>query len=241
MANGQKAFAAALSAGKSSGEYESSKNLFQDIYGDIDFERQSSAIRGEQRETAIDTALSVAELGSTLWGGYKDKQEFKLDTSRVEKMLGEDGSPLQSVEVGSKGKLWKDLNPVEKAFQTKQYRFGEGDSSYTLGKEDVTLSAGISKYGGDSSMLEKFKTPTLLDEATNSDNFNIAGTLTKGLRKVLGMGKEDDLGSTLENPFKTTETGQAFRMAKERGFDIGSTIYGEVDGKQKSWLYEYAK
>ena len=236
MANGKKAFAAALGAGKASGEYGASKNLFQDIYGDIDFERQSSAIRGEQRETAIDTALSVAELGSTLWGGYKDKQEFQLDTSRVEKMLEKD-----SVEVGSKGKLWKDLNPVEKAFQTKQYRFGDGDSSYTLGREDVTLAAGISKYGGDSSLLEKFKTPTLFDEATNSDNFSISGSLTEGVRKVLGMGKEDDLGSTLENPFKVTGVGQAFKMAKERGFDIGSTIYGEVDGKQKSWLYEYAK
>lgn len=241
MANGQKAFAAHLGAGKASGEYGASKNLFQDIYGDIDFERESSAIRGAQRETAVDTALSVTELGSTLWGGYKANQEFELDSSRVGRILGEDGSPLEAVEVGSKGELWEDLNPLEQAFQTKQYRFGEGDSSYTLGREDVTLAAGISKYGGDSSLLEKFKTPTLLDEATNSDNFNIAGSLTKGVRKVLGMGKEDDLGSVSENPFKVKDVHGAFRMAKERGFDIGSTIYGDIDGKQESWLYEYAE
>ena len=55
--------------------------------------------------------------------------------------------------------------------------------------------------------------------------------------------KVPTLGSK-ENPYSLSETGtkavgEAFRQAKEAGVEIGSTIWGKVDDKLKSWKYEY--
>jgi len=55
--------------------------------------------------------------------------------------------------------------------------------------------------------------------------------------------KVPTLGSK-ENPYSLSETGtkavgEAFRLATEAGVEIGSTIWGKVDDKLKSWKYEY--
>ena len=212
-------------AGQAMGEYESSLRDVEGIWGAVDYSREMSSLKTQQRESNIDSLMAVAELGSTLYGGWKAKKEFKGDLTRAQQLAakeiyGADYTPEQLAgvspsEVGSEGKSWGELSTLQKMFQEKQYKFGAGEDSYTMGKADITAAAGFSKYGG-SPDISGFKTPSMMDEVNQ-----------------IGLSEED--------PFKVKNVHEAFRKAKESGFEIGSTIYGEVDGEQESWIYEYAE
>ena len=98
----------------------------------------------------------------------------------AKKIYGADYTPEQLAkvkpfEVGAEGEAWGDLEPLQKMFQEKQYRFGAGDDSYTMGKADITAAAGLWKYGT-SPDISGFKTPSMMDEASGTDNYNVIGS-----------------------------------------------------------------
>ena len=166
-------------AGQAMGEYESSLRDVEGIWGDVDYSRQMSDLKTQQRESNIDSLMAVAELGSTLYGGWKAKKEFKGDLTRAQQLAakeiyGADYTPEQlekvsPLEIGAEGESWEDLSTWQKMFQEKQYRFGEGDDSYTMGKADVTAAAGLWKYGT-SADISGFKSPSMLDEVNGTDD-----------------------------------------------------------------------
>ena len=172
-------------AGQAMGEYESSLRDVEGIWGDVDYSRQMSDLKTQQRESNIDSLMAVAELGSTLYGGWKAKKEFKGDLTRAQQLAakeiyGADYTPEQlekvsPLEIGAEGESWEDLSPWQKMFQEKQYRFGEGEDSYTMGKADVTAAAGLWKHGT-SADISGFKSPSMLDEVNGTDNYNIVGS-----------------------------------------------------------------
>jgi len=166
-------------AGQAMGEYESSLRDVEGIWGDVDYSRQMSDLKTQQRESNIDSLMAVAELGSTLYGGWKAKKEFKGDLTRAQQLAakeiyGADYTPEQlekvsPLEIGAEGESWEDLSPWQKMFQEKQYRFGEGEDSYTMGKADVTAAAGLWKHGT-SADISGFKSPSMLDEVNGTDD-----------------------------------------------------------------------
>jgi len=185
MPNGISSYNVYKGAGQAMGEYESSLRDVEGIWGDVDYSRQMSDLKTQQRESNIDSLMAVAELGSTLYGGWKAKKEFKGDLTRAQQLAakeiyGADYTPDQLAkvspfEVGAEGQSWEDLSPWQKMFQEKQYRFGEGDDSYTMGKADVTAAAGLWKYGT-SADISGFKSPSMMDEVNGTDNYNIVGS-----------------------------------------------------------------
>jgi len=166
-------------AGQAMGEYESSLRDVEGIWGDVDYSRQMSDLKTQQRESNIDSLMAVAELGSTLYGGWKAKKEFKGDLTRAQQLAakeiyGADYTPEQlekvsPLEIGAEGESWEDLSTWQKMFQEKQYRFGEGEDSYTMGKADVTAAAGLWKHGT-SADISGFKSPSMLDEVNGTDD-----------------------------------------------------------------------
>ena len=78
MPNGQSSYSAYRRAGRAKGEYRSSLQGLEDIASKREFQRERGAIRTERRERTLDTLMSAVELGSTLYGGYLDKQEFRM-------------------------------------------------------------------------------------------------------------------------------------------------------------------
>ena len=185
MPNGISSYNVYKGAGEAMGEFESSLGDVEGIWGDVDYSREMSALKTQQRESNIDSLMAVAELGSTLYGGWKAKKEFEGDLTSAQKMAakkiyGADYTPEQLAkvkpfEVGAEGEAWGDLEPLQKMFQEKQYRFGAGDDSYTMGKADITAAAGLWKYGT-SPDISGFKTPSMMDEASGTDNYNVIGS-----------------------------------------------------------------
>ena len=180
MPNGISSYNVYKGAGEAMGEFESSLGDVEGIWGDVDYSREMSALKTQQRESNIDSLMAVAELGSTLYGGWKAKKEFEGDLTSAKKIYGADYTPEQlskvkPFEVGAEGESWGDLSPLQKMFQEKQYRFGAGDDSYTMGKADITAAAGLWKYGT-SPDISGFKTPSMMDEASGTDNYNVIGS-----------------------------------------------------------------
>ena len=139
MPNGQSAYSAYRRAGRAKGEYRSSLQGLEDIASRREFQRERGAIRTEKRERVLDTLMSAVELGSTLYGGYLDKQEFESSLKGVEGATGE-----SALKVGKGGKPWKETTLWEKMFSEPQYKFGEG---IQMTKADVTMTSQMYKYG----------------------------------------------------------------------------------------------
>ena len=139
MPNGQSAYSVYRRAGRSKGEYRSSLQGLEDIASRREFQRERGAIRTERRERTLDTLMSAVELGSTLYGGYLDKQEFESSLKGVEGATGE-----SALKVGKGGKPWKETTLWEKMFSEPQYKFGEG---IQMTKADVTMTSQMYKYG----------------------------------------------------------------------------------------------
>ena len=185
MPNGISSYNVYKGAGEAMGEFESSLGDVEGIWGDVDYSREMSSLKTQQRESNLDSLMAVTELGSTLYGGWKAKKEFKGDLTSAQQMAakkiyGADYTPdqlskVKPFEVGAEGEDWGDLSPLQKMFQEKQYRFGAGDDSYTMGKADITAAAGLWKYGT-SPDISGFKTPSMMDEASGTDNYNVIGS-----------------------------------------------------------------
>ena len=187
-------------AGKSMGAYESSLRGVEDVWGDIQFKQARTAQRGERRERSLDTLLAATELGSTLYGGWKAKQEFKQETlpgmqkiaakEAYSEGLGmEKGAKKWSEfrktdpgkafveeyapkQVGKGGKQWGEMSAWEKMWQKPMYQFGEGEGAYTIGKSDITGITGMAKYGVESDISQ-------YQEAISGGTATAAGAKTK--------------------------------------------------------------
>ena len=139
MPNGQSAYSVYRRAGRAKGEYRSSLQGLEDIATRREFQRERGSIRTERRERTLDTLMSAVELGSTLYGGYLDKQEFESSLKGVETATGE-----SAVRVGKGGKPWEEMSLWGKMFSEPQYKFGEG---IQMTKADITMTSQMYKYG----------------------------------------------------------------------------------------------
>ena len=86
-------------------------------------------------------------------------------------------------------------------------------------------------------MGDLFGKKSIFNKGKSSSTTPTKSTTPKATKKVPTLGSK-------ENPYSLSETGtkavgEAFRQAKEAGTEIGSTIWGKVDDKLKSWKYEY--
>ena len=78
MPNGISSYNVYKGAGEAMGEFESSLGDVEGIWGDVDYSREMSALKTQQRESNIDSLMAVAELGSTLYGGWKAKKNLRV-------------------------------------------------------------------------------------------------------------------------------------------------------------------
>ena len=146
MPNGQSAYSVYRRAGRSKGEYRSSLQGLEDIATRREFQRERGAIRTERRERTLDTLMSAVELGSTLYGGYLDKQEFGSALKGVESDIFGKDSVESAVKVGKGGKPWGETSLWEKMFSEPQYKFGD---DIQMTKADVTMTSQMYKYGAE--------------------------------------------------------------------------------------------
>jgi len=171
MPNGQSAYSVYRRAGKSKGEYRSSLQGLEDIASRREFQRERGAIRTEKRERVLDTLMSAVELGSTLYGGYLDKQEFGSALKGVEGATGE-----SALKVGKGGKPWKETTLWEKMFSEPQYKFGD---DIQMTKADVTMTSQMYKYGATPDYT-RFKPTSVAEEVGLSKATTVVPEVGKG-------------------------------------------------------------
>ena len=171
MPNGQSSYSAYRRAGRAKGEYRSSLQGLEDIASKREFQRERGAIRTERRERTLDTLMSAVELGSTLYGGYLDKQEFGSALKGVEGATGE-----SALKVGKGGKPWKETTLWEQMFSEPQYKFGEG---IQMTKADVTMTSQMYKYGAEPDYT-RFKPTSAAEEVGLSKATTVVPKVGKG-------------------------------------------------------------
>ena len=176
MPNGQSAYSVYRRAGRAKGEYRSSLQGLEDIATRREFQRERGAIRTERRERTLDTLMSAVELGSTLYGGYLDKQEFESSLKGVESDIFGKGTDKSAVKVGKGGKPWKETTLWEQMFSEPQYKFGE---DIQMTKADVQMTSQMYKYGVDPD-YSKFKPTSAVEEVKLSETTPSVPEVGKG-------------------------------------------------------------
>jgi hypothetical protein len=189
MPNGQSAYSVYRRAGRAKGEYRSSLQGLEDIATRREFQRERGAIRTERRERTLDTLMSAVELGSTLYGGYLDKQEFESSLKGVESDIFGKGTDKSAVKVGKGGKPWKETTLWEQMFSEPQYKFGE---DIQMTKADVQMTSQMYKYGVDPD-YSKFKPTLAAEEVAPAETATGAPKVGKGVLKPeadVGIGQD---------------------------------------------------
>jgi hypothetical protein len=144
-------------AGKTRGEYESNLRSLDEILSERAHKEQVGQVESQILSERLDTLMSAVELGSTIYGGYKDQQDFADTLSQVETATGQ-----QHKIVGSEGKSWDDMNLLEKMFSEQKYQFGDR----IVSKADVRGFGQLHKYGiiGDEKLKELAGVPIEVDQ-----------------------------------------------------------------------------
>jgi len=70
-------YSAYKASGTAEGEYTSSLGKVQDSWSAIDYTQRLASARQDKLSRGVDTIGSALQLGSTLYGGWKDKQKFE--------------------------------------------------------------------------------------------------------------------------------------------------------------------
>ena len=190
MPNSNSIYDVYFGAGEAMGEYEASLRSVEDVWIDIESSKEKTAWEQERASGRLEDLLSVVELGGELYGGREARKEFKASMPGVQRLfakqsyeesikgkvesigwedLGEESrtkliQKYAPVQVGKGGKLWEEFTRGEKLWQRPMWRFGEGDESFTIGKEDVSIVSKAAKFGYKPEM-DIFRT-NLLGEAT---------------------------------------------------------------------------
>ena len=203
MPNGQSSYSAYRRAGRAKGEYRSSLQGLEDIASKREFQRERGAIRTERRERTLDTLMSAVELGSTLYGGYLDKQEFGSALKGVESDIFGKDSGESAVKVGKGGKPWEETTLWEKMFSEPQYKFGD---DIQMTKADVTMASQMYKYGADPDYT-RFK-PTAAEAVELSESTTSVPKVGEGT--VIKTG--DDKGYGTEGMSPTVKKMYEYQM-----------------------------
>tara|TARA_R110000823_G_scaffold315248_2_gene446316 strand:+ start:956 stop:1540 length:585 start_codon:yes stop_codon:yes gene_type:complete len=147
-------YQAAMKSGQSSSRYSSYLMEASKVGDELSFIKRKSDFETEKFGKLAGLISSGLELTSTLYGGYKDAEEFK---SKVKALEGQYGKMSKS-----------DLSFLDKLKGKEfEYTFGEGDSAKTFSKAGVITQGGLAL--GEFELKNNFSKPTLLKEATGGD------------------------------------------------------------------------
>ena len=190
-------------SGLSSGEYEASLADIADVSTNIEFSRQNLQTDLQRIDRTLDTVQSIAELGSTIYGGRQAKKEFEgQDLPAVQKRIAEQEynrnlqegqsefadldeatrkdfiSKFKPVKVDDAGNLYDELSFGKKLFKKPLYRFGSEGSDFVYKQSDIKAISDFSQFGMNPD-LGVFK-KTLYDEASIETPTSTAKTPSAG-------------------------------------------------------------
>lgn len=169
-----------IASGRTAGAYASKKTEASSAWDEMDFTKKRESFEQEKLSRKVETIGAALEIGSTLYGGYQDKQKFETRSAILADKYGD----LQSDTRSFKQKSWDFITGKEKT-----YTYGEGDSAKTFSRAGVHAQGGMelgesmldetgfglgktetkSESTGASNVPEYLQKPETLDKAVDSD------------------------------------------------------------------------
>lgn len=154
----QNLYSAAMNVGKTGAAYSSSVLEASTVQDELSFLKRQSDYDIEKTGKMVELLSTGLELGSTLYGGQKDKAKFKERTKALE---------------GKYGKMTENKSSFrDKLFGIdSSYTFGEGEDSKTFSKAAVSTQGGM-LLGETNLNLSEDPSGISLFEEVNSSNFD---------------------------------------------------------------------
>lgn len=152
-------YSAYKAGGKIEGEYTSGIQEVQDTWSVLDYNKRLGSARQDKLSKAVDTIGAGLQLGSTVYGGWQDKQKFEGESMpAAQQMIAKESYDAEkhggiNWETFQKGDKYEDYLG---GFAPKKVEMSMFDSlfadeaSYTIGdqefkKSDISLMGKISK------------------------------------------------------------------------------------------------
>jgi|TARA_R100000501_G_C2611208_1_gene105777 hypothetical protein len=123
-----------IASGRTAGAYASKKTEASSAWDEMDFTKKRESFEQEKLSRKVETIGAALEIGSTLYGGYQDKQKFETRSAILADKYGD----LQADTRSFKQKSWDFITGKEKT-----YTYGEGDSAKTFSRAGVHAQGGM--------------------------------------------------------------------------------------------------
>ena len=152
-------YQAYISGGKAEGEYKSSLYDVEDVSSEMDFTSRKFQWERDKTSRGIDAVSSALQLGSTVYGGWQDKQKFEGESMpAAQQMIAKESYDAEKHggikwETFQKGDKYEDylggFAPKKVEMSMFESLFAD-ESSYMIGdqefkKSDISLMGKISK------------------------------------------------------------------------------------------------
>ena len=197
-------YSAYKASGTAEGEYTSSLGKVQDSWSAIDYTQRLASARQDKLSRGVDTIGSALQLGSSLYGGWKDKQKFegesmpaaqKIMAERAydpEKHGGVDWDKFQ------KGDKYEDYLS---GFAPKKVKMGLFESMFA--EEPLYDIAGEQFKKSEISLMGKVSSAERLAQSIGTDTSTVLGVQENMLEEVNKVSdKKDDIlkDTTIKQP-----------------------------------------
>ena len=197
-------YSAYKASGTAEGEYTSSLGKVQDSWSAIDYTQRLASARQDKLSRGVDTIGSALQLGSSLYGGWKDKQKFegesmpaaqKIMAERAydpEKHGGVDWDKFQ------KGDKYEDYLS---GFAPKKVKMGLFESMFA--EEPLYDIAGKQFKKSEISLMGKISGAEKLAQSIGTDTSTVLGVQENMLEEVNKVSdKKDDIlkDTTIKQP-----------------------------------------
>ena len=153
MPNGKSLYSTFAAAGKAEGVEEAAGINVQALKDTIRSETEKLEWQQQKREEKIDLFSTALDTASTLYEGHLAQQEFGTYQKGVQSQIAKKsytGEDYESFIGTAEGKKYIESFAPEKSWTFKggtQYKFGEGEGAYKMGREDIMHAGEASKYG----------------------------------------------------------------------------------------------
>ena len=239
MPNGKSLYSTFAAAGKAEGVEEAAGINVQALKDTIRSETEKLEWQQQKRDESIDLFSTALDTTSTLYEGHLAKQELGtyqkgLQQKFAKEKFGKEYTPEQletfsPAKLTGKGTKWDEASwgeqQISKYTGGTQWRFGEGEGAYKMGKADIMFAGEASKHG--------LKTDLSMYKEAGG-----AGVKETSLQKRLRVDKAalESGKDWTDMEYKARKQSESKFYGEKRGFDPGD-IFGEKSifaaGKQK--------
>ena len=239
MPNGKSLYSTFAAAGKAEGVEQAAGINVQALKDTIRSETEKLEWQQQKRDESIDLFSTALDTTSTLYEGHLAKQEFGtyqkgLQQKFAKEKFGKEYTPeqletLSPAKLTGKGTKWDEASwgerQISKYTGGTQWRFGEGEGSYKMGKSDIMFAGEASKHGLKTDL-------SMYKEAGGSGAKETS--LQKRLRVDRAAIQSGEDWTDME--YKARKQSEGKFYGEKRGFDLGDVV-GEKSifaaGKQK--------